>query len=327
MAPTDRNSRSPLAAVVYNPIKVDLPRFQAMVAESAAAAGWPEPLWFATAVDEAGQDATRQAIEAGATLVLAAGGDGTVRAVAEALRGTSVALGLIPAGTGNLLARNLEMTVTNLEESIRTAFTGVDHPIDVGVADVTRSDGTHEEHAFLVMAGLGLDAKMIANTSIKLKKAVGWLAYIEGGMRALPELKPVKLRYRLDGGPEKSMTAHTMIFGNCGLLPGGILLIPGARPDNGRLEVCALRPRGVFGWLKVWNKIAWENGVLRKSRAGRKIIDLRNDVKSVTYFETRDMTVRVSTAEDFQLDGDECGQVIAMRLRADAGSLIVKMPA
>ncbi|MEO9094537.1 MAG: diacylglycerol kinase family protein [Microbacteriaceae bacterium] len=327
MATTDRNSRPRLAAVVYNPIKVDLPRFRTMVASAADSAGWPEPLWFATAVDEAGQTATRQAIDAGATLVLAVGGDGTVRAVAEALRGTRVALGLIPAGTGNLLARNLEMTVNRLEEAIETAFTGIDHPIDVGVSEVTRPDGAQEEHAFLVMAGLGLDAKMIANTSSKLKKAVGWLAYIEGGMRALPDVKPVKLRYRLDGRAEKTMTAHTLIIGNCGVLPGGILLIPDARPDNGRLEVCALKPRGFFGWLNVWNKIAWENGVLRKSRAGRRIIDLRNDVKSVTYFETRDMTVAVPTAEEFQLDGDECGQVTEMRIWVDAGSLTVKMPA
>ncbi len=313
--------------MVYNPIKVDLPKFQNMVSQAATAAGWPEPLWYSTAVDEPGQKATRQAIDAGATLVLAAGGDGTVRAVAEALRGTSVALGLIPAGTGNLLARNLEMTVTRLEESVQTAFSGIDHQIDVGVAQITRAEGASEEHAFLVMAGLGLDAKMIANTSSKLKKAVGWLAYIEGGMRALPDVKPVKLRYRLDGGAEKSMTAHTLIIGNCGLLPGGILLIPDARPDNGRLECCALKPRGFFGWLNVWNKIAWENGVLRKSRTGRRIIDLRNDVKSVTYFETKDMTVTVGTPEEFQLDGDECGEVTQMRIWVDSGSLTVKMPA
>lgn len=327
MATTDRNSPPRRAAVVYNPIKIDLPRFTSIVSKSASAAGWPEPLWFATAVDEAGQDATRQAIDAGATLVLAAGGDGTVRAVAEALRGTGVALGLIPAGTGNLLVRNLEMTVSRLEESVQTAFSGIDHPIDVGVAEITRPNGALEEHAFLVMAGLGLDAKMIANTSSTLKKAVGWLAYIEGGMRALPDVKPVKLRYRVDGAPEKSMTAHTLIIGNCGVLPGGILLIPDARPDNGRLEVCALRPRGIFGWLNVWNKIAWENGVLRKSRAGRRIIDLRNDVKSVTYFETRDMSVTVATAEEFQLDGDEFGEVVSMRVWVDIGALTVKLPA
>ena len=276
--PTDRH-----AAVVYNPIKVDLPRLEARVAEAETAAGWGATQWHSTSLEDAGQSVTRTAVEQGAAVVIAAGGDGTVRAVAEALRESGVPIALIPSGTGNLLARNLALPLTDPTGSIRTAFTGSDRRIDVGIAEIERADGSREQHTFVVMAGLGLDAKMIALTNPKLKKAVGWLAYIDAGVRAIPDLKPVKLRFSIDGAPERTTSVHTIIIGNCGTLPGGILLLPDAQPDDGVLDIAALKPSGPFGWLKVWNKVTWENGVLRKSALGRSIIDLTTDVKDVLY--------------------------------------------
>ena len=323
----DASPASPVrqAAVVYNPIKVELAKLERIVA-SAEQPGAARTLWFATTEEDTGQLATRRAIEAGADVVIAAGGDGTVRAVASALRGSGVPIALLPMGTGNLLARNLNL-LSNAEESVHTAFTGANRRIDLGLAEIQRTDGTTEERAFLVMAGLGLDAKMIAKTNSRLKKAVGWLAYVDAGVRALPEIKPVRLRYSLDGAPEKPMTVHTIIIGNCGALPGGILLMPEAKPDDGILDIAALRPRGPFGWFKVWNKVAWENGVLRRSAAGRKIIDLTADVRDVTYLTARDLRVSVETAQAFQLDGDEFGEAIAVHTWVDAGGLTVKVPA
>jgi diacylglycerol kinase family enzyme len=238
-----------------------------------------------------------------------------------------VPLALVPSGTGNLLARNLELPLANLDASVATAFTGADRTIDLGMVEIIRTDGASEEHAFLVMAGLGLDAKMIKNTNTKLKKAVGWLAYIDGITRSLPELKPVRLSYRLDNAPERAMTVHTIIVGNCGLLPGGILLMPDAKPDDGRFDIAALRPRGPFGWAKVWRKVAWENGVLRKSPLGRKIIDLSKDVKDVTYLTGTSLQMTVEVPQEFQLDGDEFGEAKSVRAWVDAGSLTVKVPA
>ena len=146
--------------------------------------------------------------------MLAAGGDGIVRAVAEALRGSSVPMALLPSGTGNLLARNLDFNLADMDACVGAMFSFTERTIDLGVATITRPDDSTEEHVFLVMAGIGLDAKMIAKTNPKLKKAVGWLAYVDAGVRALPELKPVRLRYRLDEQPEKPLNAHT----NCGQL-------------------------------------------------------------------------------------------------------------
>ncbi|GAB3039739.1 diacylglycerol kinase family protein [Parafrigoribacterium mesophilum] len=315
-----------IAAVVYNPIKVDLPKLEAAVLTAEQRAGWGTTLWFATTTEDTGEAAAKLAVRQGADVVLVAGGDGTVRGVAQGLRGSRIPLTLLPSGTGNLLARNLGLVLNDLDSSVGNAFTGADRTIDLGVVELARADGEHEEHVFVVMAGLGIDAKMIALTNSKLKKAVGWLAYVDASVRAIPELEPVRLSYRLDDGPQRPLTAHTVIIGNCGSLPGGILLMPDAKPDDGILDVAALRPRGPFGWLKVWNKLLWENGVLRKSAVGRRIIDLTRDVRDVSYFTCRDLTLEVEAAQAFQLDGDEFGEVVSVHTHVDAGALTVKVP-
>ncbi len=325
LPPADKKKR---AAVVYNPIKVDVAKLKDAVFAATKRAGWAPTLWFETTEEDWGQGVTASAIRRGADVVIAAGGDGTVRAVAEALRDSGVSLALLPSGTGNLLARNLELPLANLEQAIEIAFSGADRRIDLGIVEIVRADGDSEEHAFLVMAGLGLDAKMIKNTNSTLKRAVGWLAYIDGITRSLPELKPVRIRYSLNGAPERSMSVHTIIVGNCGMLPGGLLLMPEAKPDDGLLDIAALRPRGPFGWAKVWRKVAWENGVLRKSALGRKIIDLSADVRDVTYLVGTDLRMTVEgKPEEFQLDGDEFGEASSVHAWVDPGALTVKVPA
>ena len=313
--------------MVYNPIKVDLSKLHAQVAEAEIAAGWSATRWHATSLEDPGQRVTTMAIEQGAAVVLAAGGDGTVRAVAEALRGSGVPIALIPSGTGNLLARNLELSLSDQIGSIRSAFCGADHRIDLGIAEIERVDGSTEQHSFVVMAGLGLDAKMIALTNPKLKKAVGWLAYIDAGVRAIPDLKPVKLRFSIDGSPERTTSVHTIIIGNCGSLPGGILLLPDAKPDDGILDIAVLKPSGLFGWIKVWNKVTWENGVLRKTALGRSIIDLTTDVKGVLYSTGMDLRMTVEQPQEFQLDGDEFGAAKSVHAWVEPGALTVKIPA
>ena len=321
-----RNGTKHRAAVVFNPLKVDEKKLRKVVTAEAKAAGWAETVWLETTEKDAGQAVTKSALRRGADVVLAAGGDGTIRAVAEALRKSGVPMAVVPSGTGNLLARNLDLPLSNLESTVKTAFAGHRKKLDLGIAEITDPHGATSEHGFLVMAGLGLDAKMVKNTSTRLKKAVGWLAYVDGIARSLPELKPVRVSYRLDGGPQRSINVHTIIVGNCGVLPGGFLLMPDAQPDDGVLNVAALRPRGPFGWAKVWRKVAWENGVLRKSIIGRKIIDLSKDVRDVTYLTTHEIALSVAVPQDFQLDGDAFGKASAVRATVDPGALLVMVP-
>src|SRR5688572_12914534 len=101
--------RVPKAALIYNPIKADGTALRASLTRLSSEAGWAEPLFYETTVDDLGDDVTRQALEAGVDAVLVAGGDGTVRAVSEAMSGSGVRLAIVPSGTGNLLARNLKL--------------------------------------------------------------------------------------------------------------------------------------------------------------------------------------------------------------------------
>ncbi|PZQ89182.1 MAG: diacylglycerol kinase [Leifsonia xyli] len=317
------------AAVVYNPVKVDVERLRAAVAVSESEHGWAKSMWLETSEDDPGQGLAARAVAERVDVVIAAGGDGTVRAVAEALQNTGVALSLLPSGTGNLLARNLGLDVNSnhLETTVAVAFTGTDSAIDVGVVEVDRPHAPSETHSFVVMAGLGLDAKMIANTNPELKKRVGWLAYVDAIGRSLVDKQVLRIRYRLDGGEERSTRAHTVIVGNCGSLPGNIQLLPDAEIDDGLFDIVALRPEGFGGWVRVWIGVVWENGVLRRSQMGRKLLDLRQKpVRALRYLRGRRIEGRLDRPEEFELDGDEFGMITAFRARVDPAALVVRLP-
>jgi diacylglycerol kinase family enzyme len=272
------NTHSLTAAVIDNPVKVDIDVLREAVNTEAAAAGWAESIWFETSLDDLGQGVTADALARGVDMVIVAGGDGTVRAVVEAMRGHSVPVGLLPSGTGNLLARNLKMTLNDMPESVRTAFVGQDRAIDLGMIRIERDDKSPDEHAFVVMAGLGLDAKMITNTDEDLKKKAGWVANVKALVASLRDPEELHLRFRLDDDVAKRATVHTLILGNCGSLPANILLMPEAALDDGMFDVMMTRPGGAAGWIRVWVKIAWTNGIVRSTKAGRALAgEYKND--------------------------------------------------
>ncbi|AZZ47826.1 diacylglycerol kinase [Rathayibacter rathayi] len=315
------------AALVYNPVKVDLDAVKAAVARAEAAAGWEETLWYETSVEDPGAGQTQQALDAGADVVIAAGGDGTVRVVAEALRGSGAALALLPSGTGNLLARNLNLTLDDIDNSLTVAFSGKDRAIDVGLIDIETPTG-RDRHAYVVMAGLGIDAKMLANTDDDLKKRVGWLAYVDALRKALLDKNQLEFRYRLDGAKTRKVRAHTIIVGNCGALPANILLLPDAAVDDGEFDIVLLRPEGFFGWAQIIFKVVWENGVLRRSGVvGTKLMGLTKEVSALRYVKGRDLTVRLEHMQEIELDGDAFGSTSAFRTWIEPGGLTVRVPA
>lgn len=317
--------RQRVAAVIYNPIKVDLPAIEAVVAAEQAAAGWGETLWFETTADDPGKGATDAALAEDVTMIIVAGGDGTVRAVAEAVSTHDVALALLPSGTGNLLARNLKLTLDDLEHSIHSAFTGDDRQIDLGMIEIRRQDSSVDRHAYLVMAGLGLDAKMLANTDDELKAKIGWLAYVKAIAIALRDKNQLRVRYKLDADRSRSLRAHTVIIGNCGSLQANVLLMPDAAVDDGELDIVLLRPEGFVSWAQILTKIIWENGVLSRTRLGRKF--RTKEVKALNYIKGRRFTMTVSRPELIELDGDEFGQAVAIRTWVEPGKLKVRVPA
>ncbi|GAA1974563.1 diacylglycerol/lipid kinase family protein [Microbacterium pumilum] len=325
--PTEAGARpSPKAALVYNPTKVDAATLRASVQQLSDGAGWSEPLFYETTVDDLGDDVTRQALKEGVDAVLVAGGDGTVRAVAEAMSDSGVPLTIVPSGTGNLLARNLFLPIGDPAAMVRATFDGDTHPIDVGWAKLHRSDGSREEHAFVVMGGMGLDAAMIANTSGDLKKRVGWIAYVDGAARSLPNAKPFRIMYQIGERRLHSAKVQSVLFANCGSLPAGLELIPEASVSDGELDIVIFQPKGPFGWLLVWRRVAWDNSFLRRFRAGREVLALRTKDNSVLYSRGAGVDVATSPAQPVQLDGDEFGEAVQIVTRVSPGGLIVTVP-
>ena len=316
------------AALVYNPTKVDPEVLRPRVSTLSAEAGWAEPLFYETTVDDLGDDAARAALEEEVDAVLVAGGDGTVRAVAEALTSTGIPLTIVPSGNGNLLARKLNLPLDDADAMIRATFDGKVHPTDTGVATIRRADGTVEEHGFVVMAGMGLDAAMIQNTRPQLKKSVGWVAYVDGAARSLVNAKPFRVMYQLDGHGHRlhSAKVQSVLFANCGALPGGVALIPDASIADGVLDVAVIQPSGAFGWLGVWRKIWWDNSVLRRFRAGRRVLERRRD-SSVRYLRGSGIELATAPAQPIELDGDEFGEATRIYTRIVEGGLSVALPA
>ena len=314
------------AALVYNPIKVDPRSLRSAVEKASARAGWAEPLFFETQIDDLGEGATRRALDEGVAAVLVAGGDGTVRAVSDAMAGSGVPLTIVPSGTGNLLARNLRLPLTDRDAMIRAAFDGDRMTIDIGRAELRRADGTVDTHAFVVMGGIGLDAAMIANTNPLLKKTVGWVAYVDGAARSLAGAKPFRVMYQLPGGRLHSARVQSVLFANCGSLPAGLELVPGASVADGALDVVIVQPRGAFGWLFVWRRVAWDNSILQKSKAGRRMLALRTKDNSVLYSRGGGIELASTTAQPVQLDGDEFGEAVVIRTLVEPASLVVTVP-
>ncbi|MGV8897148.1 MAG: diacylglycerol/lipid kinase family protein [Rhodoglobus sp.] len=314
-----------IAAVIYNPVKVDLDEIKSVIAADPSSQNW-DTHWFETSEEDPGGGQAKEALDAGATLVIAAGGDGTVRSVAEVLAGTDVALSLLPSGTGNLLARNLKLELDHMEHSIHTAYSGADRQIDVASIDIKRPGGKTETLSFLVMAGVGLDAKIMSNTDPELKKKVGWLAYSHALFNVLREKDKLRIQHRSDKPQgRRAGNAQAVIVGNCGSLPANILLLPDAVIDDGKLDVVILKPESIRGWAALVFKVFWENGVVNRTKLGRSMKDV--DIESVDISQLPEFEVRLSRAAEIELDGDPFGEAIAFTARAVPGALKVKVPA
>lgn len=234
--------------------------------------------WLDTTEDDPGSGQAREALEAGADTLIACGGDGTVRACIEAVAGSTATLGVIPAGTGNLLARNVGIP-RDIAEALDCAISGTSTTIDVGRLN---------DEVFAVMAGVGFDGKVMSDTSRDSKERFGALAYVATALRHLKD-KSFRCEITVDGQQVFRGRAKSALVGNMGSIQGGINLFPDGSPNDGSLEVMVIRADGLWGW--VWTAVA----VLRRARHSQQL-----DRWSGT-----SGTISLDSSQPYQLDGDE----------------------
>ena len=385
----------PLACVVVNPSK---PRATAAVRslleDELREAGYAGPVWLETSVSEPGMMQARLALAAGAGLVVAAGGDGTVRSVAAGLAGTGSQMGIVPLGTANLAARNLGVPVGDARAAARVVAHGVDLPADLawvrtepwsdpdvapdpapaddprGRADSARLTGRAsaappdsppaaadpaesrqlsaeaaravrtiqratrrprqwtrptlgDEHACMVVAGIGFDAGLVASTRPALKARVGWGAYALAAMENLgsPRMDLV-LSLRDEAGARRveRLRARNLLVANGGRLPAGITLLPQARTDDGLLDVAAIDTvAGLAGWSSLARQVLPPYAA-RYSESGRSL-------GRVVLRRGGEVAVQLSAPALVEVDGDLLAPTQGMRVRIDPGALLIRRPA
>ena len=212
---------------------------------------------------------------------------------------------MIPAGTGNLLARNLGIP---LDESLAldVAFDGTEKPIDLIKIRVDHAASDY----FAVMAGIGIDAVIMQGANPDLKKAVGSAAYFVSAARYANH-PPVHLTVKVDDHPPLRRRAHLVLVGNVGLLSGNIPMIPDARADDGLLDVLVASPRSFRDWVRLIV------GVLTRRR--------RPD-EQLTRLQGQRVTLTVDEPDHYQLDGDTVGSCTTMTAQVHQSALLIRVP-
>lgn len=288
------------AAVVVNPTKVqDLARLRQQVNATFADAGWSTPLWFETTPEDAGFAQAGAAVAQGAAVVVACGGDGTVRECARALSNTEVALGILPTGTGNLLANALALPM-DVVGAIRGVTAGGRRRIDVGDLEGT---------TFLVMAGMGFDAEMVGDASERLKAHFGVAAYVWSALRRLLQ-RPMAVSVRLDGQAPLLRHARCVVVGKVGRLPGGIQLMD-VEADDGQLGIAILTANNIRHWLK----IVWA------------VVTRRSRVPRLETYRAKYVRIEARVAQRREIDGDEIAPGAAMAVNIVPRALLLCVPA
>ncbi|WP_228266534.1 diacylglycerol/lipid kinase family protein [Ornithinimicrobium ciconiae] len=335
--PTSRPDTRPRAAIVVNPTKFDsVSRVRADLDDVCRTYGWGDLLWLETTEEDPGYGQTMEALAAGVDLVCALGGDGTVRVVGSAMVGSDVPMGLLSGGTGNLLARNLSLP-SSASQGMVVALTGRDDRIDTATLRLRRppgeenqdapppvdadqvedlppappGEGAVEDHVFLVMAGLGFDAEVMANAPEDLKNKMGWVAYLVAGLQRLRGSQ-FKVHVTTSDDVRLHRRVRSVMVGNVGKLTGGVNLVPQAKVNDGILDLVLLSPEGLVGWAAVVSR------VLTRSTRGHQRVE---------YFEVRSVEVTADEPIEIQLDGDTLGKAISMSVAVNPGSLVLRRPA
>ncbi|MFT3876585.1 MAG: diacylglycerol kinase family protein [Propioniciclava sp.] len=275
------------AVVVYNPTKIpDIATFRSQVEGECAEHHWEAPIWIETDPDDAGASASRRARRRRPDLVLVAGGDGTVRTLCAEMAETGIPVAIVPAGTGNLLARNLNIPL-DFAAALEVAFAGSQRPIDI--IEVRADDG--DEDYSLVMAGMGFDARIMSETNADLKKVVGPAAYVMAALQTL-NTPPFDITLTLDGDTPVKRTPALALVANVGALQGQVTIAPDAQPDDGVLDLLVASPSSVLEWGAITTRILTHS----------------EDHPGLERAQSKHIVIEASEPVAYQIDGDALGE-------------------
>jgi YegS/Rv2252/BmrU family lipid kinase len=255
--------------------------------------------WSPTTAEDPGPGQTAEALEHGSDTVIACGGDGTVRAIAETLAGTSTALGVVPLGTGNLLAANLAIPAGL--DAVPCALSSSSTSLDVGVVN---------DEKFLVMAGVGFDASMIRDANSAVKRRLGSVAYMISGAKNLPA-RILRASVTVDGEPVWSGRTAMVLVGNCGSVTGGLEVFPDATPHDGRLDVAILTAERFRDWLT----IGWR--LIRRQAQPANLVE--------RYTGTT-ISVELDEPTPYELDGEDRPATARLDFSIEPAALEVRCP-
>jgi diacylglycerol kinase family enzyme len=248
-------------------------------------------------------------------VVVAVGGDGTVRLCAEAIGEGEVALATVPRGAANLVAHTLGLPF-RLEAALDAGLDGGERLIDVAVVNGQLS---------LAMAGMGADAAVVRSTPSSLKRNLGWIGY---AVVALPHLHaaPHDFEIRLDGGEPIRRRAHAVVIGNVGILPGGFTLLPGAKIDDGVLDVGVVAPEGILGWAElgavlVVEQLVWRASTGVRTQASRHVLG-----GSLEHLRGREIEVHTAAELAYEIDGELIGTTNFLSASVRSKPLRVRVP-
>jgi diacylglycerol kinase (ATP) len=262
--------------------------------------GVDQPLWFEVPKSKKVPRRVRKALDDGAELIFAWGGDGTVQRCLDVMAGTDATLAVVPAGTANLFASNLGIP-QDIAEAVRIGLHGRLRKIDVG-----RMKGER----FGVMAGAGLDARMIQDADGTLKDRLGRLAYVWTGVKNA-RASTFRAEIEVDGTQWYEGEASLVLAGNLGEVFAGVEAFEDAKPDDGELELGIVRAEGLVEWART---------------AARAAVGKPSDSPFVQ--QTRAKTVRAKLDRKvlYELDGGAREPVRRFKVEVEPAALGVRVP-
>ena len=266
-----------------------------------AAEGITDPLWYEVNKSRHAPARARRAAAKGADVIFVWGGDGTVQRCIDAVAGTDTAVAILPAGTANLLAANLNVP-NDLAEAVHVGLHGDRRRLDTGSANGER---------FTVMAGAGFDARMIAAADRGLKDRLGRAAYLVTGARNL-RADRVQAAIEVDGQPFYTGKISCVLAANVGTILGGIEAFPQAEPDDGILELGVVTARNPVQWARTFGRIA---------------LGHPDQSPFVTVTRGRMIRIRFERKTRYELDGGARPACRKLRIRVHPRSVTVCVPA